>query len=265
MLKGKRILLGVTGGIAAYKSVDIVSRLRKKGAQVHVIMTEAAEKFVTPLTFRSLSGNPVYTDMFAEPKVWNVEHISLAEQTDLALVAPATANMLAKMASGIADDYLSTVLLAVRNPIFVVPAMNHAMYHHQATQANIKTLTDRGVGVIGPATGFQACGTEGDGRMTEPADIIAELEKFLSNQGIMKGQKVLVTAGGTRELLDPVRYIGNLSTGKMGYAIAQAFAEAGAEVILISAPTELPVPFGVKLVPVTAALEMYEEVMRRFP
>jgi phosphopantothenoylcysteine decarboxylase/phosphopantothenate--cysteine ligase len=230
MLSGKTILLGVTGGIAAYKSVEIVSRLRKSGAQVDIVMTKAAAEFVSPLTFRSLSLRPVYTEMFAEPKSWDVEHIALAEKADLALVAPATANIIAKMALGIADDFLSTVLLAVRKPIIVAPAMNHAMYHHPATQQNLETLQKRGVQVIGPARGFQACGTEGDGRMSEPGEIIAELEALLSTKRVMQGQKVLVTAGGTREPLDPVRYIGNFSSGKMGYAIAQAFAEAGAEV-----------------------------------
>jgi phosphopantothenoylcysteine decarboxylase/phosphopantothenate--cysteine ligase len=265
MLSGKTILLGVTGGIAAYKSVEIVSRLRKSGAQVDIVMTKAAAEFVSPLTFRSLSLRPVYTEMFAEPKSWNVEHIALAEKADLALVAPATANIIAKMALGIADDFLSTVLLAVRKPIIVAPAMNHAMYHHPATQQNLETLQKRGVHVIGPARGFQACGTEGDGRMSEPGEIIAELEALLSTKRVMQGQKVLVTAGGTREPLDPVRYIGNFSSGKMGYAIAQAFAEAGAEVTLVSAPADLSVPAGVKIVKVLTAEDMYREVLQLFP
>ncbi|MGI6450381.1 MAG: bifunctional phosphopantothenoylcysteine decarboxylase/phosphopantothenate--cysteine ligase CoaBC [Desulfitobacteriia bacterium] len=265
MLSGKTILLGVTGGIAAYKSVEIVSRLRKSGAQVDIVMTKAAAEFVSPLTFRSLSLRPVYTEMFAEPKSWDVEHIALAEKADLALVAPATANIIAKMALGIADDFLSTVLLAVRKPIIVAPAMNHAMYHHPATQQNLETLQKRGVQVIGPARGFQACGTEGDGRMSEPGEIIAELEALLSTKRVMQGQKVLVTAGGTREPLDPVRYIGNFSSGKMGYAIAQAFAEAGAEVTLVSAPADLSVPAGVKIVKVLTAEDMYREVLQLFP
>lgn len=264
MLKGKRVLLGVAGGIAAYKSVEVVSRLRKMGAEVNVIMTQSATEFVTPLTFRSISAGPVYTDMFGEPKTWNIEHISLAEQADVVLVAPATANILAKMALGIADDFLSTVLLAVRCPIFIAPAMNHAMYHHPATKNNLEILRQRGLRIIGPASGFQACGTEGDGRMSEPIEIIQELESFFSNQGIMKGQRVLVTAGGTREPLDPVRYIGNFSTGKMGYAIAQAFAEAGAQVTLVSAPSELCVPSGIKLVKILSAEEMYHEVLSRY-
>lgn len=264
MLKGKRILLGITGGIAAYKAVEIVSRLRKIGSEVDVVMTEAATKFVAPLTFRSISARPVYTDMFAEPKTWNIEHISLAERADAVIVAPATANMIAKMALGIADDFLSTVLLAVRAPIFVAPAMNHRMYHHPATQKNLELLRSREIRIIGPGCGFQACGTEGDGRMSEPAEIVSELENFFGNQEILKGQKVLVTAGGTREALDPVRYIGNFSSGKMGYAVARAFAEAGAEVTLVSAPADLPVPSNVRIIRVNSAEEMYREVMGSF-
>lgn len=268
MLEGKRILLGVTGGIAAYKSVDIVSRLRKKGAEVYVVMTKSATEFVTPLTFRSLSANPVYTAMFDEPKTWNVEHIALAEQVDIALIAPATANILAKMTVGIADDFLSTVMLAFKEQIFIAPAMNHAMYHHPATQKNIRTLQERGVRMIGPARGFQACGTEGDGRMSEPLEILKELEDYFGQcdqNKKMSGKKVLVTAGGTREPIDPVRYIGNFSTGKMGYAIAKAFAEVGAQVTLISAPSEIPVPFGVEMIKISTAEQMYQEVLTRFP
>lgn len=265
MLKGKRILLGVSGGIAAYKSVDIVSRLRKQGAEVTVVMTKSATEFVTPLTFRSISLRPVYTEMFTEPKTWNVEHIALAQQSDIALVAPATANILAKMALGLADDFLSTVLLALNVPIFAAPAMNHAMFHNPATKQNLETLQKRGITLIGPARGFQACGTEGDGRMSEPQEIVSELEHFIGNRQLLKGQKVLVTAGGTKERLDPVRYIGNFSSGKMGYAIAQAFKEAGAEVTLVSTVTELPVPFGVKLVKVLSAEEMQQAVLDVYP
>ncbi|RNC29467.1 MAG: Coenzyme A biosynthesis bifunctional protein CoaBC [Candidatus Dichloromethanomonas elyunquensis] len=264
MLKGKRILLGVSGGIAAYKSVEIVSRLRKLGADINVVMTQSATKFVTPLTFRSISAGPVYTQMFDEPKSWNIKHIVLAEQADVVLVAPATANILAKMALGIADDFLSTVLLAARSPIYVAPAMNHAMYHHPATQKNLKILRERGVALIGPANGFQACGTEGDGRMSEPVQIAEELVQFFTGKQLMEGQKVLVTAGGTREPLDPVRYIGNFSSGKMGYAVARAFHEAGAEVTLVSASVDLPVPAGVQAIKVLTAEEMYHEVMKAF-
>lgn len=264
MFQGKSILLGVTGSIAAYKAVDIASRLKKNGAEVDVVMTRSAAEFVTPLTFRSITGRPVYTDLFSEPKTWNIEHISLAQKADLALVAPATANILAKMAVGIADDFLSTVLMAVRTPIFAAPAMNHAMYHHPATQQNLALLQQRGVQVIGPAKGYQACGSEGDGRMSEADDIVAFLEVYFADRCLMQGQKVLVTAGGTREELDPVRYLGNYSTGKMGYAIAQAFAEAGAQVTLVSGPTEIPAPADVEVVQITSAEEMFKEVLGRY-
>ncbi|NLM21331.1 MAG: bifunctional phosphopantothenoylcysteine decarboxylase/phosphopantothenate--cysteine ligase CoaBC [Peptococcaceae bacterium] len=264
MLDGKHILLGITGGIAAYKSAEIASRLRKLGAQISVVMTESATEFITPLTMRSISSGPVYTDMFDEPKRWNVEHIALAEAADLVLVAPASANTLAKMALGLADNFLTTVLLAVQAPIFVAPAMNNAMYHHPATQENLKILRERGIHIIGPDSGFQACGTEGDGRMSEPYRIVEEIGNYFRSSVQLKGEKVLVTAGGTREMLDPVRYLGNLSSGKMGYAIAQAFAEAGAEVTLVTAPTSLTPPSGVKTVPVVSAQEMQQEVLKLF-
>ena len=269
MLTEKRILVGVTGGIAAYKAAEVVRRLRKLKAQVHVAMTKSATEFITPLTLQSLSSNPVYCDLFDEPKLWNVEHIALAEHVDAVIVAPATANILAKMAMGLADDFLSTVLLATRAPIFVAPAMNHAMYHHPATQANLALLKDRGIHVIGPDTGFQACGTEGEGRMSEPVEITEALARFLmgGNTGgnWLRGKKALVTAGGTQEPLDPVRYLGNRSSGRMGYAIAQALQEAGAETFLVSAPTDLPTPYGVTKISVRTALEMYKAVLELFP
>lgn len=264
MLQGKKILLGVSGGIAVYKSVDLVSRLKKAGAEVYVVMTKAAAEFVNPITFRSLSHNPVYINMFEEPKIWDVEHIGLAENIDAAVIAPATANIIAKMSLGIADDYLSTVLLAVKQPIFVAPAMNHNMYHHQATQSNLEILRSRGVHIIGPDTGFQACGTAGDGRMSEPKDIIEELSKIFAQNSMLAGKKILVTAGGTKEPLDPVRYIGNNSSGKMGFALAQACSEAGAEVTLVHAQVMLPIPAGVCPIIVHTAEEMYNEVMNRF-
>lgn len=265
MLRGKKILVGVSGGIAAYKSAEVVSRLRKQGAEVYVAMTKGATEFIAPLTLRSLSANPVYVEMFEEPKLWNVEHIALAEQVDVALVVPATANLLAKIAVGLADDFLSTVLLATRAPIFVAPAMNHAMFHHPATQQNLDTLRSRSVQIIGPATGFQACGTEGDGRMSEPSEIVEALAHFFTSSTLLKGKKALVTAGGTQEPLDPVRYLGNRSSGKMGYAVAQALQEAGAETILISAPTDLPVPAGVQRISVMTAQEMHRVVLEQFP
>lgn len=265
MLTGRKILVGVTGGIAAYKAAEVVRRLQKMHAQVHVAMTKSATEFITPLTMRSLSSNPVYVDLFGEPKLWNVEHIALAEHVDAVVVAPATANILAKMAIGLADDFLSTVLLATRAPIFVAPAMNHAMYHHPATQANLALLKERGIHVLGPDTGFQACGTEGDGRMREPMEIAEALAQFFTGRDWLKGKKALVTAGGTQEPLDPVRYLGNRSSGRMGYAIAQALQEAGAETILVSAPTDLPTPQGVTRISVQTAMEMYDTVLGLFP
>lgn len=264
MLEGKKILVGITGGIAAYKAADLVSRLRKMHADVHVAMTEAATRFITPVTLRSLSGNPVRLDLYSEPTLGTVEHVALAEQAEAVLIAPATANFLAKMAIGLADDFLSTVLLATKAPIFVAPAMNHNMYHNPATQENIQRLQARGVRVIGPASGFQACGTEGDGRMSEPQEIVRVLELFFAEEGLLRGKRALVTAGGTQEPIDPVRYLTNRSSGRMGYAVAQALREAGAQTVLVSAPTALPPPEGVEVVPVTTALEMHEAVMARF-
>ncbi|MHB8073857.1 bifunctional phosphopantothenoylcysteine decarboxylase/phosphopantothenate--cysteine ligase CoaBC [Desulfosporosinus fructosivorans] len=265
MLTERKILVGVTGGIAAYKAAEVVRRLRKLHAEVHVAMTKSATEFITPLTLQSLSSNPVYVDLFEEPKLWNVEHIALAEHVDAVILAPATANMLAKMAMGLADDFLSTVLLATRAPIFVAPAMNHAMYHHPATQANLALLKDRGIHVIGPDTGFQACGTEGDGRMSEPVEIVESVARSFAGLNWLQGKRALVTAGGTQEPLDPVRYLGNRSSGRMGYAIAQALQEAGAETILVSAPTDLPTPHGVTKISVQTALEMYDVVLGLFP
>ncbi|KJR48734.1 Phosphopantothenoylcysteine decarboxylase [Desulfosporosinus sp. I2] len=264
MFSGRKILVGVTGGIAAYKAAEVVSRLRKLNAEVHVAMTKSATEFITPLTLRSLSANPVYVDMFEEPKHWNVEHIALAQHIDAVIIAPATANILAKMTIGLADDFLSTVLLATRAPIFVAPAMNEAMYLHPATQANLTQLRERGIKLIGPSTGFQACGTEGVGRMSEAAEILETLSLFFSRVEGLKGKKVLVTAGGTQEPLDPVRYLGNRSSGRMGYAIAQVLQEAGAETILVSAPADLPTPQGVTRIAVQTALEMYDAVLERF-
>lgn len=265
MLTEKKILVGVTGGIAAYKAAEVVRCLRKLNAQVHVAMTKSATEFITPLTLQSLSSNPVYCDLFDEPKLWNVEHIALAEHVDAVIIAPATANILAKMAMGLADDFLSTVLLATRAPIFVAPAMNHAMYHHPATQVNLALLKERGIQVIGPDTGFQACGTNGDGRMSEPVEIAESLVRFFTGSDWLRGKKALVTAGGTQEPLDPVRYLGNRSSGLMGYAIAEALQEAGAETFLVSAPTDLPTPYGVTRISVRTALEMHDAVLRLFP
>lgn len=265
MLKGKTVVLGVCGGIAAYKAVDVVSRLIKQHAEVHVIMTEAATQFVTPLTFREISGNPVHTTMWTEPKLWNVEHIALARRADLFVIAPATANMIGKMAHGIADDFLSTTVMATTAPVLIVPAMNTQMYLNSATQSNLTLLRQRGIHVLEPATGVLACGTDGVGRLPEPMEIVARICDSFQHAESMRGLRVLVTAGGTREAIDPVRYIGNRSSGKMGYAIAEAAAARGADVTLISGPVALLVPGGVKRISVESAAQMREAVLDIFP
>ena len=263
MLQGKKILLGVTGGIAAYKAVDVVSRLRKAGAEVRVIMTREATEFVTELTFREISGNPVAVDMWAPVQHWNVAHIALAEWADAVLVAPATANIIAKAALGVADDMLSTTLLAVTAPVFFAPAMNSNMYAHPATQKNLDILVKRGLHIIPPGTGKLACGAEGPGRLAEPADIVAALEAFFIEGVQLSGVKVLVTAAGTIEPIDPVRYIGNRSSGRMGYALAEEAVARGAEVVLVSGPSALKPPSGLKkFVSVETAAEMREAVLR---
>jgi len=265
MLTGKTVVLGVCGGIAAYKAVDVVSKLVKLGATVHVIMTAAAAQFVAPLTFREISGQPVYTTMWEEPKLWNVEHIALARRADLFVIAPTTANMLAKIANGIADDFLSTTVMATTAPVLLVPAMNTEMYLSAATQANLRTLGNRGFLIMTPASGLLACGTEGIGRLPEPTAIVERIAAHFEVGKSMQGIRLLVTAGGTREAIDPVRYIGNRSSGKMGYAIAAAAAERGAEVVLVSGPVALPVPPGVTRVSVESALQMREAVLAAFP
>ena len=264
MLTGKTVVLGVCGGIAAYKAVDVVSRMVKLGAAVHVIMTAAAVQFVAPLTFREISGQPVYTTMWEEPKLWNVEHIALARRADLFVIAPATANMIAKIANGIADDFLSTTVMATPAPVLLAPAMNTEMFQSAATQANLKTLESRGFKIMTPASGMLACGTEGIGRLPEPEAIVERITAHFEVGKSMRGLRLLITAGGTREAIDPVRYIGNRSSGKMGYAIAAVAAERGAEVTLVSGPVALPTPAGVKRVSVESALEMREAVLVAF-
>ncbi len=263
MLEGKRILLGVTGGIAAYKAVEAVSRFRKAGAEVRVVMTREATEFVTELTFREISGNPVTVDMWAPVQHWNVAHIALAEWADAALVAPATANVLAKAALGVADDMLTTTLLAVTAPIFFAPAMNCNMFAHPAVQQNIKTLEARGAHIIAPGTGKLACGVEGPGRLAEPEEIVSALEKYFVEGAQLSGVKVLVTAAGTIEPIDPVRYIGNRSSGRMGYALAEEAVARGADVVLVSGPSALTPPAGLqKFISVETAQEMREAVLR---
>ncbi len=259
----KNILLGVTGGIAAFKAAQLASRLRQGGFEVQVVMTKAATEFVTPLTFRELTGQVVHLEQFAEPKNWQMEHISLARWADLFVIAPATANIIGKLAHGIADDLLTTVALATTAPILVAPAMNSQMYLHPATAANLTILKERGVQFVGPARGHLACGEEGVGRMAPVAQIQERIVGLLSPQ-VLSGKKVLVTAGPTREAIDPFRFISNYSTGRMGYAIAQVASQMGAEVILVSGPTQLPAPFGVERIMVESASQMKKAVLAHF-
>ena len=265
MLKGKKIVLGVTGGIAVYKAVDLVSKLRKEGADVRVVMTESAAKFVTPLTFKEISGNTVAVSMWAEDQEFHVEHIALADWADLMIIAPATANILAKAANGIADDLLSTVILASKTPIVLCPAMNCQMYINPITQDNLKKLANYGFIIMQPVTGYLACGTSGVGRLPEPAEIIAFTKNFISHkEGDLKGLKILVTAAGTREPIDPVRFVGNRSSGKMGYAVAQAASERGADVVLVSGPSSLTPPANVEVINVETTREMMNAVLAKY-
>jgi phosphopantothenoylcysteine decarboxylase/phosphopantothenate--cysteine ligase len=256
-LAGKQVLLGVTGGIAAYKAPDLVRRLREQGAEVRVVMTPAAARFVTPLTFQAVSGNPVRDSLWDEAAEAAMGHIELARWADLVLVAPATADFLARLAAGLADDLLTTLCLATAAPLCVAPAMNRQMWANAATQDNIVRLQGRGLRVLGPAEGAQACGETGAGRMLEPGEIVAALQDAsVCADGALAGRKVMVTAGPTREALDPVRYLTNRSSGKMGYAVARAALEAGAEVVLVSGPVDLPVPPGARVIRVETAAQM---------
>lgn len=264
MLNDKNIVLGVTGGIAAYKAVEIASRLRKTGANVRVIMTRASTEFVTELTFREITGNPVVVSMWDKVTNWNVEHIALANLADVVLIAPATANFISKAAAGMADDMLTTTLLATKAPVFFAPAMNTNMYENPLTQQNIDKLQALGHHFIVPASGQLACGTSGIGRLPEPAVIVAELEAFFERENSLQGKKVLVTAAGTIEPIDPVRYIGNRSSGKMGYAIAQEAANRGADVVLISGPSALQIDAPVRLIRIETAAQMREAVLSEF-
>lgn len=261
MLSGKHVVLGVTGGIAAYKACEVVSRLRKLHAEVDVIMTENATRLVQPLTFETLSNRPVCVDTFSRIESWDVKHISLAQKADIMVVAPATANIMAKLAHGIADDMLSTTLLATKAPILLAPAMNTGMWTAEATQHNLQTLVNRGVQTVGPGSGFLACGDTGSGRMSEPAEIVEAIQSVLCPKHDLEGLKVLITAGPTVERIDPVRYLTNDSSGKMGYAIAEAAHKRGAEVTLVSGPVHIAAPAGVKVVPVTSTLSLYECMM----
>ena len=283
MLKDKNIILGVTGGIAAYKCVDLVSRLRKQGANVHVILTKGAQNFVTETAMREISGNPVVTSMWQEIQQYDVEHIALAQLADVVLVAPATANVIAKCACGMADDMLTTTLLATKAPVFFAPAMNTNMYENSITQQNLHTLQERGCHIIEPAAGHLACGTSGVGRMPEPQELVeiladffatgkelaesdeADSRQYLAEELDFSGLNILVTAAGTREPIDPVRYIGNRSSGKMGYAIAEAARDLGANVTLISGPSALTPLAGVNFFKVESARDMRRLVLENFP
>ena len=260
-LTGKHIALGVSGGIAAYKAAELVRLLIKQGATVQVAMTEAATHFITPVTFQALSGNPVFTDQWDPRVANNMAHIDLSRAADVLLIAPASADFLAKVANGLADDLLSTLTLARDCPLLVAPAMNQQMWENAATQRNVATLRSDGIAILGPACGEQACGENGLGRMLEPEEILTELIAHFQPR-LLDGKKVLLTAGPTFEAIDPVRGITNLSSGKMGFALARAAREAGAEVTLVCGPVSQPTPSGIKRVDVTSALEMHAVVMQ---
>lgn len=263
-MKNKHIIVGVCGGIAAYKAVEVVSRLRKAGAEVKVVMTNNATKFVAPITFGEISKNPVAIDMFENIHDWNVEHIAMATWADAYVIVPATANIIGKVAHGIADDMLSTQIMATKAPVYFCPAMNTNMYENPITQENIKNLRTFGYRFLTPASGELACGTTGAGRLPEPIDIVAWLNFELMQNDLLKDKTVIVTAGGTQEAIDPVRFIGNRSSGKMGYAIAEQAALSGAKTYLISSPTNLETPYGVSLIKVKSAREMQIEVNKLY-
>ena len=263
MLENRRIVVGVTGGIAAYKAAELVSRLKKAGAQVRVVMTENALKFIPALTLETLSGNRAYVDQFS--REFEIEHIALAKWAELFVVAPATANFIGKMACGIADDLMSTTAMAMTCPVLIAPAMNTNMWKNPACRANMETLISRGVLIVGPESGKLACGDADVGRMSEPETILGRIEDILKRRQDLAGRTVMVTAGPTVERIDPVRYITNRSTGKMGYAIAEAARDRGARVILVSGPVNLkPLP-GVEMVRVTSSKELCENVLKRGP
>lgn len=264
MLENINIVLGVCGSIAAYKALDITSKLKKLSANVDIIMTDSAKEFVTPLSFQSLSQNPVITGMFDEPKAWEIQHISLAQKAQLVVVAPASANIIGKVANGIADDMLSTTIIASKAPVLFAPAMNTGMYENIAVQRNIKKLRDDGYLFIEPGEGRLACGTIGKGKLAEVDDIIDEINYLVAEKKDFLGSTVLVTAGPTVEAIDPVRYITNHSSGKMGYAIAECARNRGANVILISGPTNLNPPRNIQVIKVDSNKDMYRAVMDAF-
>jgi phosphopantothenoylcysteine decarboxylase/phosphopantothenate--cysteine ligase len=261
-MRGKHVILGVSGGIAAYKSAELVRRLIERGAEVQVVMTAAAREFVTAITFQALSGRPVRESLWDQAAEAAMGHIELARWADLVLVAPASADFLARLAGGRADDLLATLCLATTAPLVVAPAMNQQMWLNIATQANVATLKSRGVRLLGPASGDQACGEVGPGRMLEAVEIADLIEPLLTEPGPLSGKRVLITAGPTRECIDPVRFVSNRSSGKMGFALAQAMRAAGAEVVLVSGPVSLSTPAGVRRINVESAQQMYEAVQQ---
>ena len=263
-MRGKHIIVAVSAGIAAYKAIEVVSRLRKKGAEVKVVMTQNATHIASPLTFGEISGHPVALDMFEQVHQWDVEHIALATWADAYVVVPATANVIGKIYAGIADDMLTTTIMATTAPKYLCPAMNTEMYNNPITQRNLEGLRSLGYHIMDPVEGWLACGITGVGRLPEPEAIVEWLESKMFSTNELEGTTILVTAGGTQENIDPVRYIGNRSSGKMGYAIADQAARMGAQVILVSAPTSLPIPSGVDFVSVDSALSMQEAVEARY-
>ena len=263
-MRGKHIIVAVSAGIAAYKAIEVVSRLRKKGAEVKVVMTQNATHIASPLTFGEISGHPVALDMFEQVHQWDVEHIALATWADAYVVVPATANVIGKIYAGIADDMLTTTIMATTAPKYLCPAMNTEMYNNLITQRNLEGLRSLGYHIMDPAEGWLACGITGVGRLPEPEAIVDWLEAKMCSTNELEGTTILVTAGGTQESIDPVRYIGNRSSGKMGYAIAEQAARMGAKVILVSAPTSLPIPNGVDFISVDSAVSMQEAVEARY-
>ena len=263
-MRGKHIIVAVSAGIAAYKAIEVVSRLRKKGAEVKVVMTQNATHIASPLTFGEISGHPVALDMFEQVHQWDVEHIALATWADAYVVVPATANVIGKIYAGIADDMLTTTIMATTAPKYLCPAMNTEMYNNLITQRNLEGLRSLGYHIMDPAEGWLACGITGVGRLPEPEAIVDWLESKMCSTNELEGTTILVTAGGTQESIDPVRYIGNRSSGKMGYAIAEQAVRMGAKVILVSAPTSLPIPSGVDFISVDSAVSMQEAVEARY-
>ncbi|MDK2563118.1 bifunctional phosphopantothenoylcysteine decarboxylase/phosphopantothenate--cysteine ligase CoaBC [Romboutsia sedimentorum] len=265
MFKDKTVVIGVSGGIAVYKTLDVISRLKKLGVNVNVIMTKSATEFVTPLSFQSLSQNYVVCDMFEDPKTWDVEHISLAKKAAVFLIAPATANVIGKMANGIADDMLTTTVMATKAKVLIAPAMNTNMYENPVVQRNINTLKELGYNFVEPESGRLACGDIGRGKLATPETIVDEVVKLLSTKQDLKGKSIIITAGPTMESIDPVRFISNRSSGKMGYAIASQAINRGADVTLISGPTNLTPPQNLKkLVRIESAKDMYDAVIENF-